>query len=99
MDLNKIQNLKNQALSSIIEADTKDELERIRIGYLGRKGEITNLLKEVPVVKVREFERDYIQYLNAKHRDILDTLKAGKLTDEVTATLEKVAKEVSAKYE
>jgi len=34
MDLNKIQNLKNQALSSIIEADTKDELERIRIGYL-----------------------------------------------------------------
>ena len=56
------------------------------------------MLKEVPVKKVKEFERDYIDYLNAKHRDALDILKSGKLTDEVIATLESAAKEISAKF-
>jgi F-type H+-transporting ATPase subunit alpha len=69
--------------------------DQIAIIYAGSK----DLLREVPVEKVKEFEKDYLEFLNAKHRDTLDTLKAGKLTDEVTATLEKVAKEVSAKYE
>jgi len=69
--------------------------DQIAIIYAGSK----DLLRQVPVEKVKEFEKDYLEFLNAKHRDILDTLKAGKLTDEVTATLEKVAKEVSAKYE
>jgi F-type H+-transporting ATPase subunit alpha len=68
--------------------------DQIAIIYAGSK----NLLKKVPVEKVKEFESDYIQYLNAKHRDTLDTLKAGKLTDEVLETLTSAAKEVSAKY-
>ncbi len=67
---------------------------QIAIIFAGSK----NLLREVPVDKVREFERDYLEYLDAKHRDVLDTLKAGKLTDEVTDTLTSAAKEVSAKY-
>ena len=57
-----------------------------------------NLLRDVPVDKVKEFERDYLEFLNAKHRDTLDTLKEGKLTDEVLDTLEKVAKEVASKF-
>jgi F-type H+-transporting ATPase subunit alpha len=36
--------------------------------------------------------------LNNKHRDTLDALKAGKLDDNITAVIENVAKEVSAKY-
>ena len=68
--------------------------DQIAIIYAGSK----NLLKDVPVNKVKEFEKDYISYLNAKHRDALDTLKSGKLTDEVTATLAAVAKEISSKY-
>ncbi|MFZ0488923.1 MAG: F0F1 ATP synthase subunit alpha [Salegentibacter sp.] len=67
---------------------------QIAIIFAGSK----NLLREVPVDKVREFERDYLEYLDAKHRDVLDTLKSGKLTDEVTDTLTSAAKEVSAKY-
>jgi F-type H+/Na+-transporting ATPase subunit alpha len=62
--------------------------------YAGSK----NLLRNVPVAKVKEFEKDYLEYLNNKHRDILDALKAGKLTDEITDVLEAAAKEVSAKY-
>ncbi|MDN3595880.1 F0F1 ATP synthase subunit alpha [Zunongwangia endophytica] len=68
--------------------------DQIAIIFAGSK----NLLRDVPVDKIREFERDYIEFLNAKHRNILDTLKAGKLTDEVTDTLASVAKELSAKY-
>jgi F-type H+-transporting ATPase subunit alpha len=62
--------------------------------YAGSK----NLLRSVPVNKVKEFEKDYLEFLNNKHRNILDALKAGKLTDEITDVLEAVAKEVSAKY-
>ena len=68
--------------------------DQIAIIYAGSK----NLLKDVPVEKVKEFESDYIEYLNAKHRDALDTLKAGKLTDEVTDVLLSACKEISAKY-
>jgi F-type H+-transporting ATPase subunit alpha len=68
--------------------------DQVAIIYAGSK----NLLKDVPVNKIKEFERDYIEFLNAKHKGILDTLKAGKLTDEVTDTLMTVAKDLSAKY-
>jgi len=68
--------------------------DQVAIIYAGSK----NLLSKVPVNKVKEFESDYIAYLNAKHRDTLDTIKAGKLTDEVIATLENAAKEISSKY-
>lgn len=68
--------------------------DQIAIIYAGSK----NLLRDVPVEKVKEFERDYLELLNAKHRDTLDTLKSGKLTDEVTDTLTAVAKDLSAKY-
>jgi F-type H+-transporting ATPase subunit alpha len=68
--------------------------DQIAIIYAGSK----NLLRDVPVNKVKEFERDFIEYLNAKHRDILDTLKAGKLTDEAIEVLSKVANEIAANY-
>ena len=68
--------------------------EQVAIIYAGSK----NLLKDVPVRNVKEFERDYLEFLRTKHSDTLQTLKSGKLTDEAVATLENVAKEVSAKY-
>ena len=68
--------------------------DQIAIIYAGSK----NLLSDVPVEKVKEFERDYIEFLKAKHSDVLATLKAGKLTDEVIDTLSMVAKDLSAKY-
>ena len=68
--------------------------DQVAIIYAGSK----NLLRDVPVEKVKEFERDYLEFLNAKHRDVLDTLKSGKLTDEVTDTLTSVCIELSAKY-
>ena len=68
--------------------------DQIAIIYAGSK----NLLRNVPIDKVKEFETDYLELLNAKHRDTLDTLKAGKLTDEVIDTLTTVANDLAARY-
>ena len=68
--------------------------DQVAIIYAGSK----NLLREVPVEKVKEFERAYLELLNAKHRKVLDDLKAGKLTDKVIDTLTKVASDVAANY-
>ena len=68
--------------------------DQVAIIYAGSK----NLLREVPVEKVKEFERAYLELLNAKHRKVLDDLKAGKLTDKVIDTLTKAASDVAANY-
>ncbi|HEU0136697.1 MAG TPA: F0F1 ATP synthase subunit alpha [Flavobacterium sp.] len=67
---------------------------QVAIIYAGSK----NLLRNVPVNKVKEFEKDFLEYLNNKHRDTLNALKAGKLDDNITGVIENAAKEISAKY-
>ncbi|MBI4931097.1 MAG: F0F1 ATP synthase subunit alpha [Bacteroidetes bacterium] len=62
--------------------------------YCGTKG----LLRDVPLNKVKEFEVDFLTLIEAKHKNVLDDLRAGKLTGEITDTLEALAKEVAAKY-
>src|SRR5690625_1106969 len=68
--------------------------DQVAIIYAGAQ----NLLREVPVEKVREFEKDYIEQLNLQHRDTLDALKDGEYNDELTDVLRKVAAEVAEKY-
>ncbi len=68
--------------------------KQVAIIYCGTKG----LLREVPTTRVREFETEFLSFMELKHKDVLNDLKAGKLTDEITGTLERVAKEISAKY-
>lgn len=62
--------------------------------FCGTKG----LLKNVPIEKVREFEKTYIDILNINHKDIMDRLAKGELSDDITDVLTKVANEVSLKY-
>ncbi|MCB0466887.1 MAG: F0F1 ATP synthase subunit alpha [Aequorivita sp.] len=68
--------------------------DQIAVIYAGSK----NLMRNVPVEKVKEFERDYLEMLHVKHRDTLNDLKAGKLTDEAIDVLTSVANDLSAKY-
>jgi F-type H+-transporting ATPase subunit alpha len=68
--------------------------EQVAIIYLGSK----NLLRQVPVDKVKEFERNFLDLMRAKHQPVLAALKAGQLTDEVTDTLAQVCAEVAAAY-
>jgi F-type H+-transporting ATPase subunit alpha len=68
--------------------------KQIAIIYCGTRG----LLRDVPVHKVRNFEIDFIETLELKYRNILDSLRDGNLAADVTDTLEKVAAEVATRY-
>src|SRR6188474_3214297 len=68
--------------------------KQVAIIYLGTN----NLVRDVPVNKVKEFEKDFLELMNNKHRETINALKAGKFDDTITDVLEKTAKEISAKY-
>ena len=68
--------------------------DQVAIIFAGSK----NLLRKVPVNKVKEFERKYIDFLNAKHKKTMETIKSGKLTDNVIDVLTKAADELSSTY-
>ena len=68
--------------------------QQIAIIYLGTK----NLLRAVPVNKVREFEREFLDLMERKYKSTLDELKAGQYTDAITSTLEAAANDLLAKY-
>jgi F-type H+-transporting ATPase subunit alpha len=68
--------------------------KQVAIIYLGTKG----LMNKVPTSKIREFEAEYLVYLENKHADVLAALKKGTFTDAQTDVLETVAKELTAKY-
>ena len=68
--------------------------EQIAIIYCGTK----NLLKDVPVDKVREFEVEFLDYMRNKHADTMASLKAGKYTDAETSVIESAAAEMTARY-
>lgn len=69
--------------------------KQIAIIYCGTKG----LLQKVPIKKVREFEKEFIGLMEVQHKDTLQALKSGKITDAETAVLEKVCSELVLKYE
>ena len=68
--------------------------QQVAIIYLGSKG----LLRNVPVNKVREFEATFHSVMETKHKNILELLAKGQLTDEVTKVLESVGVELSKSY-
>lgn len=68
--------------------------KQVAIIYLGTK----NLMRNVPVNKIREFETEFTTQLEMRHPEVLAGLKAGKFDDSLTSVLEKVAKELSANY-
>jgi F-type H+-transporting ATPase subunit alpha len=67
---------------------------QIAIIYCGTHG----LLADVPIDKVKEFEEEYLDFLEVKYKDVMNNLKAGIFDKNEEETLERVAKETSAKY-
>ena len=64
--------------------------KQVAIIYCGTTG----LLKDIPTNKVKSFENEYLEMLELRHRDILDKIRDGQITGEITAVLEKVASEL-----
>ena len=67
---------------------------QIAIIYCGTK----ELLRNVPIEKIKDFEKDFIDLLEMQHRSTLDELKKGNLNDEISGVLVKVAAEVSERF-
>ncbi len=62
--------------------------------YCGTKGLLTN----IPIDKIKAFETEFLDFMEMKHKDILESLKKGVLNDTITGKIEEVAKEIAAKY-
>ena len=67
---------------------------QIAIIYCGTK----ELLRSVPVHKVKEFEKGFLELMDIKYKSTLEDLKKGNLTDEGAANIEKAAAEVASRF-
>ena len=69
--------------------------EQVAILYCGTHG----LMRDIPISKVRAFQDSFLTSLRANHQaDVIDVLAAGKISDEITATIEKLAAEVAEQF-
>ncbi len=68
--------------------------KQVAIIYLGTK----NLLRDVPVDKVQEFEDLFLTTLEQRNPDVLKNFAAGKLNDEDLETITVLTKELSSQY-
>lgn len=67
---------------------------QVAIIYCG----VNELLKVVPVEKVKEFELAFLELMEMEHRDVLNSIKEGNMTDQIERVLTDVAAEAAAKY-
>ncbi|WP_262147878.1 F0F1 ATP synthase subunit alpha [Chryseobacterium foetidum] len=57
-----------------------------------------NLMRNVPIKKVKEFQVEYIAFLRSKHPETMAALKAGKIDNDITAVLKQAANDLASKY-
>jgi len=68
--------------------------KQIAIIYCGTQG----LLSDIPLEKVKEFETEFLEYMELKHKDVLTALAQGKLSDDITGALISTANEIAEKF-
>ena len=69
--------------------------DQVAIIYAGSK----NLLRDIPVDKVKSFETAFLSNLKKNNKKVLSELKLGLLNDDLLETLKKVAEETSKAFE
>ncbi len=68
---------------------------QVAIIYCGVK----EMLRRVPVAKVKEFEAGFLELLEMEHRDVLDSIKSGILDEQVEKVIVDVAKAMAEKFQ
>jgi F-type H+-transporting ATPase subunit alpha len=68
--------------------------QQIAIIFCGTKG----LLKNVSKAKVKDFEADFLEMVQLKHKDILERVARGEFTDDIASVLTNLAEEVAKKH-
>lgn len=64
--------------------------KQIAIIYCGTRG----LLGDLPIEKIKDFETEFLDLLELKHKNILNSLKEGKFNEEIERNLTDIAKEI-----
>ncbi len=57
-----------------------------------------NLLRNVPINKVKEFQKEYVEFLRSKHPETMAAIKSGKIDNDITGVLKQAANELAGKY-
>ena len=68
--------------------------DQVAMVYAGTE----NLLRNVPVRKVKEFMKEYVEFLRTKHSDTMQAIKSGKIDSNITDVLKAVANDIATKY-
>lgn len=55
-------------------------------------------LDKVPVDKVKEFEKDFLDLMRNQHKNVMDNFRAGKLEDADLETVKKISLELAGRY-
>jgi F-type H+-transporting ATPase subunit alpha len=55
-------------------------------------------MNKVPVSKIRNFEKDYLDQLETRFPQVLVSLKGKEITEEAANTMKQVANDVSLAY-
>lgn len=77
MESNKLKQIKEEALKQIEASNALDKLNEIRINYLGKKGELTSLLKGMKDIAAEERPK-FGQMVNEARQAIEDMLEETK---------------------
>jgi F-type H+/Na+-transporting ATPase subunit alpha len=68
--------------------------KQIAIIFCGTQG----LLSSVPQHRIREFEIEFLDFLELKHKNILESLRQGKLDDAIQKELTAIAKDITERF-
>lgn len=68
--------------------------DEIAVIYCGVNG----LLEAVPLDKVAEFEKQFLQLMHAKHPEVMEELATGTLTEEISSKLTAAAADVAGQF-
>lgn len=68
--------------------------DQVAMVYAGTE----NLLRNVPIRKVKEFMKEYVEFLRTKHPDTMQAIKSGKIDSNITDVLKAVANDIATKY-
>jgi len=68
--------------------------KQVAIIYLG----VNNMLRDVPVDKVKEFEHEFLQQLESRHEDVLTSIRGGQWNEDIQEVVASVGNDVAQSY-
>jgi F-type H+-transporting ATPase subunit alpha len=66
---------------------------QVAIIYCG----VNEFLRSLPINQIKNFENTFLELMEMEHRDILDSIKEGYLTEKIETVLRQVAAEAAKK--